>query len=44
MSRRKNRFQKFKNVNFQLIEYYSFINSKVLYIYIYVYISNFIDF
>ena len=30
ISRRENRFQKYKNVNFQLIEYYSFINSKVL--------------
>ena len=30
MSRRENRFQKYKNVNFQLIENYSFINSKVL--------------
>ena len=30
MSRRENHFQKYKNVNFQLIEYYSFINSKVL--------------
>ena len=30
MSRRENRFQKHKNVNFQLIEYYSFINSTVL--------------
>ena len=30
MSRRENRFQKHKNVNFQLKEYYSFINSKVL--------------
>ena len=31
MSLRENRFQKHKNVNFQLIQYYSFINSKVLY-------------
>ena len=30
MSRRENRFQKYKNVNFQLIEYYSFINSEEL--------------
>ena len=30
MSRRENHFQKHKNVNFQLIEYYSFINSIVL--------------
>ena len=30
MSRRENRFQKYENVNFQLIEYYGFINSKVL--------------
>ena len=30
MSQRENRFQKYKNVNFQLIEYYSFKNRKVL--------------
>ena len=30
MSRKEKHSQKHKNVNFQLIEYYSFINSKVL--------------
>ena len=30
MSQRENRFQKYENVNFQLIEYYIFINGKVL--------------